>query len=61
MAREKYRALVGLDYPPNNKEPKRRAEPGDVVDDLPPKVIGWMLEIGAIEKVEPGEATGGES
>ncbi|WP_427422661.1 hypothetical protein [Lysinibacillus fusiformis] len=59
MAREKYRALVGLDYPPNNKEPKVRAEPGDIVDDLPPKAIGWMVEIGAIEKVKP-DAEGGE-
>lgn len=60
MAREKYRALVGLDYPPNNKEPKVRAEVGDVIDDLPPKAITWMLEIGAIEKVEPEDAAGGE-
>lgn len=37
MAR--YRVLVGLNYPPD-----RRAEPGDVVDDLPPKSLKWLVE-----------------
>lgn len=45
-----YRVLTGLDYPPN-----RRAEPGDVVDDLPGKSIKWLLEAGAIEAM--GSAT----
>jgi hypothetical protein len=43
----KYRVLVGLNYPPNDK----RAEPGDVVDDLPPGSVGWLLDAGAIEPV----------
>lgn len=41
----KYRVLTGLDYPPN-----KRAEPGDVVDDLPGKSIKWLLEQGHVEK-----------
>jgi hypothetical protein len=44
-----YRVLVGLDYPPD-----RRAEPGDVVDDLPGKSIKWLTEQGLIE---PAKAT----
>lgn len=48
-----YRVLVGLDYPPD-----RRAEAGDVVDDLPGKSIKWLTEIGAIEPVNgPSKAT----
>jgi hypothetical protein len=39
-----YRVLVGLDYPPD-----RRAEPGDVVEDLPAKSIKWLTEQGLIE------------
>jgi len=42
-----YRVLIGLNYPPD-----RRAEPGDVVDDLPKKSISWLLEQGHIEAVE---------
>lgn len=40
----KYRVLQGIDYPPN-----KRAEIGDVVDDLPAASVKWLLEIGAIE------------
>jgi hypothetical protein len=50
-----YRVLQGIDYPPN-----KRAEAGQVVSDLPPQAIKWLLESGAIEdaskpakKVEP--------
>lgn len=39
-----YRVLVGLNYPPD-----RRAEPGDVVEDLPGKSIKWLTEQGYIE------------
>ncbi len=42
MAR--YRVLQGIDYPPN-----KRAEVGDVVEDLPATSIKWLTEIGAIE------------
>ena len=40
----KYRVLQGIDYPPN-----KRAEIGDVVEDLPATSVKWLLEIGAIE------------
>lgn len=41
-----YRVLVGLSYPPD-----RRAEPGDVVDDIPPQSLGWLKNQGFIETV----------
>jgi hypothetical protein len=41
-----YRVLKGIDYPPN-----KRAEVGDVVTDLAPSSIKWLLEVGAIEDV----------
>jgi hypothetical protein len=40
----KYRVLQGIDYPPN-----KRAEIGDVVEDLPATAIKWLLESGVIE------------
>ena len=43
----KYRVLVGLDYPPNN-----RAEAGDEVSDLPSSSITWLLADGLIEAVD---------
>jgi hypothetical protein len=46
--RQKYRVLVGINYPPNDK----RAEPGAIVDDIPPSSIGWLLRDGIIEKIE---------
>lgn len=42
----KYRVLKGIDYPPN-----KRAEAGDVVEDLPATAIKWLLEDGIIEDV----------
>ncbi len=54
-----YRALVGLDYPPG-----KRAEPGDVVDDLPEKSVKWLLKDGKIAEVspeKPKKPTGGKS
>ena len=42
MAR--YRVLTGIDYPPN-----KRAEAGDIVDDLPAASIKWLLDSGIIE------------
>jgi hypothetical protein len=41
---EKFRALVGLDYPPG-----KRAEPGDVVGDLPDSSVKWLRKQGLIE------------
>lgn len=42
-----YRVLVGIDYPPN-----KRAEAGDVVDDLPGSSTKWLLTEGFIEAVD---------
>jgi len=39
-----YRALVGIDYPPN-----KRVEAGEIVSDLPGDAIKWLLEDGFIE------------
>lgn len=43
--RTKYKVLVGLDYG------DKRAEAGDVVDDLPTKSVEWLLESRCIEEV----------
>jgi hypothetical protein len=45
--RPKYRVLVGINYPPGDK----RAEPGDVVDDIPPSSIGWLVRDGIVKPV----------
>ena len=53
MARKpRYLVLTGLNYPPNGKGSERRAEPGDVVDDLPPGSVGWLLEDGSITEAD---------
>lgn len=39
-----YRAVVGIDYPPNS-----RVEAGDLVSDLPEKSAIWLLSQGLIE------------
>ena len=44
-----YQVLIGLNYPPD-----KRAEPGDVVDDLPQKSVSWLLEQGYIEVAKEG-------
>jgi len=44
----KYKVLQGIDYPPN-----KRAEVGDVVEDLPPRSIKWLREQAIIEPVDP--------
>ena len=41
-----YRAVVGVDYPPN-----KRIEAGDLVSDLPEKDVKWLLSSGFIEEV----------
>jgi len=46
-SKPKYRVLIGLNYPPGDK----RAEPGDIVDDIPPGSLGWLLDGGIIESV----------
>lgn len=43
----RYEVKVGVNYPPD-----RRAEIGDVVDDLPDYAIEGLLASGVISKVE---------
>ena len=43
----KYRVLSGIDYPPN-----KRAEAGDLVDDLPPTSVKWLLDSNIIEPAD---------
>lgn len=42
-----YRALTGLNYPPD-----KRVEAGDIVSDLPEKSVPWLLKDGFIEDVD---------
>lgn len=59
MARKQYDVLIGINYLPNGKGDKeKRAEIGDVVDDLPPGVIDVWLEQGVIGQHKPKEAVG---
>lgn len=51
MTAKRYRVVTGLDYPGKGGAGKR-AEPGDVVSDLPVKSVPWLLEQGHIEPVE---------
>lgn len=44
---QQYRVLTGLNYGPKGK----RAEPGDVVGDLPADSLGWLIEQGHVEPV----------
>lgn len=62
----KYRVLVGINYTPAGTTQERRAEPGDIVADLPlpPAGIAKWIARGLIEAVaepvaEP-EPTGGD-
>jgi len=48
----KYKVLVGIDYPPN-----RRAEIGDIVEDIPSKSIKWLREQGIIELADGSSPT----
>lgn len=48
-----YRVEVGISYPPKRgKGPERRAEPGDLVTDLPASAIPGLLDQGAISDPE---------
>lgn len=42
-----YRALNGLSYPPD-----KRVEAGDIVNDLPPNSVKWLLARGHIEEMK---------
>ena len=48
-----YRVLVGLDYA------GRRAEPGDIITDLPSKSLSWLTAQGLVEKAD-GNSAGSE-
>lgn len=41
----------GINYPGGPKGGEKRAEAGDVVDDLPAKSVGWLLAQGYLEEV----------
>jgi hypothetical protein len=43
----KYKVQVGLDYP--TPKGKKRAEPGECVDDLPKKSLEWLLRQGCVK------------
>lgn len=47
----KYKVLQGIDYG------DKRAEIGDVVDDIPTRSVKWLTEQGIIELVEGGKTT----
>ena len=48
-ANPEYRVLVGINYGP---EGWLRADPGDVVSDLSPNDVEWMLADGVIEEAD---------
>ncbi len=47
-----YRAVVGIDYPPN-----KRVEAGEIVSDLPGDSIKWLLEQNLIESLDKKPTT----
>ena len=49
----KYKVLTGLSYPPD-----KRAEPGDVVSDLPKKSVLWLVKRGYVKLVKSKEGDG---
>ncbi len=52
----RYRAVRGMNYGP---EFTRRLEPGDQLPaDFPEKSLGWLLEQGAIERIDEPEQEG---
>lgn len=49
-----YRVNVGLNYGPDD----RRAEPGEVVSDLPSASIKWLVKAGHITPVDDAPVEG---
>lgn len=49
-SRKSYKVLVGFDYPP-----EKRAEPGDVIADIPEASVSWMLKQNVIEPAKPSK------
>lgn len=48
-----YRVLTGLSYPPD-----KRAEAGEIVDDIPSQSVKWLLTAGHIEDVGAASSAG---
>ncbi len=48
----KYRVLIGINYRPDPKAAEKRAEPGDIVDDVPKKIVAQWIEAGVLEVTE---------
>lgn len=46
-----YEVIVGINY---GKRPGKRAEPGDIIDDLPERDARWMLRDQIIREVTDG-------
>ena len=46
MAKNEYKVLQGISYPPN-----KRAEIGTIVSDLPKESLAWLLASGIIQEV----------
>lgn len=47
---QSYRVVRGINYPGGKTGAEKRANVGDVVNDLPEGSIDWLLADGAIEK-----------
>jgi hypothetical protein len=47
----RYRVNVGIDYPPN-----KRAEVGDIVEDIPSASLKWLVDQGIIELADTKKA-----
>ncbi|TWE30212.1 hypothetical protein [Prauserella muralis] len=56
MAAKKFRVLTGMNFRVGGRE--RRAEPGEIRDDIPAKSRAWLLEQGHIEPLEDDEQDG---
>lgn len=41
-----YRVIIGIDYA------GKRAEPGEIISDIPSRSVGWLLEQGIVEKAD---------
>ena len=53
-----FRVLVGCNYRPNPKDAERRAEVGDLVDDVPKKLAAVWLEEGILGPADGEYAAG---
>ncbi|GAB3117834.1 hypothetical protein GCM10027160_28980 [Streptomyces calidiresistens] len=61
MSSRRYRVLRGLTYRPAGKRGGiRRANRGEVVEDLPVRSIEWLTRRGAVSE-EPAGPEGGEA